>query len=155
MDKILKKDLNSNDQFEIFAGLIGHEGATAFAKFLENSEKPISLADIFKYTKKTKKRVLNCIEKNRVDILHQANKYITDFFNTEEELTDKAGLNLMTYMEDLPLSIMFDLAYNIYKDSRFYTFVANNPEKKAIFTKRLQEARNEKGQESEKSTEEK
>jgi len=142
VDRLLKKQLGRNEQFEVFAGLIGQEATAAFYKFLDRDDKPITLEDIFNYTAKTKTRVTKYVEGNRADVLHNANQKVLDFFKTNEKLTDEAGDNLMEYMEDLPLVLMFDLAHHVYKDRRFYDYAEKNPDRKAVFIKRLYEARN-------------
>lgn len=142
IDKLLKLNLGKNEQLEVFSGMLGMEGATAFFKFLDRDDKPLTLEDIFKYTAKTKKRVVKYVQNNRSDLLHNANEKVLDFFKTSEKLADEEGDNLMEYMEDLPLGIMFNLAHHIYKDRRFYDFAERNPDRKSVFIKRLSQARN-------------
>ncbi len=141
VDRLLKANLPRNEQFEVFCGMIGNEAASAFYKFLDRDDKPLTLEEIFSYNKKTKKRVLKYVENNRTDTLHNVNQKILDFFKSPDKLADDAGDNLMAYMEDLPLPIMFNLAHHVYKERRFYEYAERNPTRKATFIKRLKEAR--------------
>lgn len=142
VNSLLKKGLNRAEQHEVFSGLIGIEGASAFYKFLDRDDKPLSLEDILdNYEKKAQKRVIKYSKENRTDILHNATAKVSDFFKTNDPLSDKQGTNLLKFMEDLPLEVMFQLAHNVYKDRRVYDFAERNPELKASFIKRLSIAR--------------
>jgi hypothetical protein len=142
IDKLQKLNIDKAEQFEVFSGLIGSQIASAYYKFQERDDKPISLSDILDdYNLKAKSRVKKLVKDNRADILHNAAAKLVDHFKTNAVLEDAHGNNILNFMQDLPLEIMFDLAHNIYKDRRFYDFTEKFPDRKADFIKRLQKAR--------------
>lgn len=142
IDRLLKAKLSKEDEFEVLQGMLGLTVGTSFFKFRQRDDKGLTLEDIMdKYQGKIQKRVKGYVENNRTDILHNAVTKVHDFFKTSEQLNDKKGENVIRFMNDLPLGIMFDLAHKLYKDRRFYDFTERNPEIKAEFIAKLEQAR--------------
>ena len=62
-------------------------------------------------------------------------------FAGDGTITDAQGTNLLKFISDIPLGIMFNFATNIYKNVNFYNFCDKNPKLRKEFIKKLQSAR--------------
>jgi hypothetical protein len=142
VNKLLKGNLPKNEQYEVLSGMIGLEAAGAFNRFLDRDDKPLSTEDILdKYDAKMRKRVIKYTEANRSDLLHNACTKLQEYFAGDGTITDAQGTNLLKFISDIPLGIMFNFATNIYKNVNFYNFCDKNPKLRKEFIKKLQSAR--------------
>lgn len=142
IQRLMDLGLPKDEYHEVFSGLIGLEAATAYVKFLDRDDKPLSIEQILDEYPAHAGRIKKYAKSSRTDLLHNASQKVIDHVKQNKPITEAQCKNIFDLMFDMPVSILFNMAHSIYTTQAIYSYCENNPPYKKKLTKALEEARN-------------
>lgn len=108
------KTLNESDKSELLYGLVGIEATSALRKYQESQEKPFDALDILDNYSNIQTKVKKLVKANRTDSVHQTCIKIEEYLKADAKPTVEQVSNLVDFLADIPLDIMFKTTQNVY-----------------------------------------